>query len=74
MTDNIADYKELLIRIDERTAALAADMAEVKLRIEKNYVTKDEFEPIKRIVYAVSLLVITSFVGALFALIARQIP
>lgn len=41
-------------------------------KLEKNYVTQDQFEPIKRLVYGVVTLVLVAVVGAIMALIIRK--
>lgn len=41
------------------------DVAEIKLKIESDYITRQEFEPIKRIVYGIITLLLTGMVGAL---------
>lgn len=42
---------------------------DIKKMIGDKYVTRDEFDPIKRIVYGMVSLVLVSFVGAVLALI-----
>ena len=49
---------DLLIRIDERLKAM-----------EENYVTKDEFEPVKRVVYGMVGLLLSGMVLAIIALV-----
>jgi hypothetical protein len=39
------------------------DVAEIKKRLERNYITKQEFEPIKRLVYGVVALIGAGIVG-----------
>lgn len=57
--------RELLIRLDERTRTLLSQM----LSYEKNYVTKNEFEPVKKMVFGVAALVLTAVVGAVVGLV-----
>ena len=64
----------------ETTVALIAkdveyikkDVGDVKERLEKSYVTREEFDPIKKLVYGIVGLVLTGVVGALLTLIIRK--
>lgn len=40
-------------------------------RLDKHYVTSAEFEPVKKIVYAMVAVILVGFVGALIALVYR---
>lgn len=55
---------QLLARLDERTANMAVDLADLKA----NYVTKTEFAPVRAIVFGGVVLVLVAFMGALIAL------
>ncbi len=55
---------QLLARLDERTANMAEDLADLKA----NYVTKTEFAPVRAIVFGGVVLVLVAFMGALIAL------
>lgn len=48
------------------------DVAEIKANQQAHYVTKEEFEPIKRIVYGLVGLIMVGVVGAVMSLIFRQ--
>lgn len=41
----------------------------VDTKVSSHYVTKEEFEPIKRIVYGVVSLILTAVIGAVVALV-----
>lgn len=41
-------------------------------KLENSYVTQDQFEPIKRLVYGVVTLVLVAVVGAIMALIIKK--
>jgi len=45
------------------------DVTEIKTRLENNYVTRYEFDPIKKLVYGLVSIVLTAVVGALVALV-----
>jgi hypothetical protein len=50
---------------------IKVDVAEIKTKLEGHYVTKDEFEPVKKIVYGLVSVVLLAVVGALVALVIR---
>jgi hypothetical protein len=45
------------------------DIHDIKMNVQQGYVTKDEFEPIKRIVYGLVGLILVAVVGALLSLV-----
>jgi hypothetical protein len=45
------------------------DVRDIKHRLEGNYVTKEAFEPVRRIVYGMISVILLSVVGALVALV-----
>lgn len=55
--------------ISQDIGYIKRDVQEIKQKLEANYVTKDEFAPIKNIVYGMVVLVLTSFMGALTYLV-----
>lgn len=56
--------QQLLARLDERTANMAEDLADLKA----NYVTKTEFAPVRAIVFGGVVLILVAFMGALMVL------
>jgi hypothetical protein len=48
------------------------DISEIKSTLKSDYVTRDEFSPIKSIVYGLVGIVLTAVVGALVALVVKQ--
>lgn len=48
------------------------DVAEIKGKLNEEYVTHQEFEPIKNLVYGMVALILTGFVGALIALVVKN--
>lgn len=53
-------------------AYIKQDVAEIKRLQQTNYVSHDEFEPIKRIVYGLVGIILVAVVGALVSLVVRQ--
>ncbi|MCY4112972.1 MAG: hypothetical protein OXG33_03395 [Chloroflexi bacterium] len=68
----------LLARIDERTASilrevaqLRADLAAHKAEARGTYVTRAEFRPIRSVIYGLVGLTLTSVGGGVLALVLR---
>ena len=47
------------------------EVSEIKRLVQEHYVTKSEFEPIKKIVYGLVSLILIAVVGAILALIIK---
>ena len=63
---------------DIKLAVIANDIGYIKEaiqtindRLDKNYITQAEFEPVKRIVYGIMFLIVTGIVGALLAMVLK---
>ena len=50
-------------------AHIKSDIAEIKLNMLNSYVTRVEFEPVKKVVYGLVTIVLIAVVGALVALV-----
>lgn len=48
------------------------DVREIKHQLEGNYVTKDQFEPIRKIVYGMVSVVLLAVIGALVTLVVQK--
>ena len=59
------------IRIQADLDYIKRDIGEIKERLNRQYVTQDQFEPIKRIVYGLVSIVLTAVVVAIVALVLR---
>ncbi len=62
----------LLARIDERTQNTERGVQEIRVMVEKNYVTQQEFKPIKSFVYGVVALMVAAIIGGLIALVIKN--
>lgn len=51
---------------------LKEDIADIKRKMEGDYVTKDQFEPVRKIVYGLVAILLTSVVLAVVALVIKQ--
>lgn len=56
---------ETLTRIDERTQQLAADVNEIKGKLDTKYVTQDEFRPVRLVVYGMVGIAMSGVLAAL---------
>lgn len=59
---------QLLVRLDERTANIAEDIADLKA----NYVTKAEFAPVRAIVFGFVAAVLVAFMATLIYISGLQ--
>ena len=59
---------DLLTRIDERTKRMAEDMTILR----GDYVKKEEFDPVRKLVFGMVALVMVSVIGALLALVLNK--
>lgn len=48
---------------------MKSDIHDIKSNVQQGYVTKDEFDPIKKIVYGLVGLILIAVVGALLSLV-----
>lgn len=83
---NNKSIQELLIRLDERTAAIKRELSDLKIEVEKikehiqndnesnrkSFVTKEEFAPIQRSIYGIATLIITTVVGTLVSIVVHK--
>jgi hypothetical protein len=58
--------------IEVKLEFIIKELDEIKLKLEKNYVTAEEFKPVKTIVYGMVALILTGVVTALIALVLKK--
>lgn len=63
--------RDLLIRLDEKLDNLEAVVVELKKDLREQYVTKSEFSPVQRAVYAAIGFILTGFLGAILTLVLK---
>lgn len=66
--------RELLIKLSTQLDNLTDDVKELKSAfgsMQTKFVTREEFEPIKRLVYGAVGLILVAVVGALIALVVQ---
>lgn len=66
--DKATNNDLVVYKIDE----LKVQFGELERKIDNNFVTKTEFDPIKRLVYGTVALMLTSVLGAIVALVLRK--
>lgn len=64
-----ANDKVELAVIANDISRIKTDITEIKERLDEKYVTKDEFEPVKKLVYGIVGLILTAVIGALLGLV-----
>jgi hypothetical protein len=47
------------------------DVKDIKAKLEANYVTKEQFDPVKKIVYGMVSVILLAVIGAVVALVLR---
>ena len=50
---------------------LRRDVKEIKAKLEKDYITKQEFDPVKKIVFGLVSLILLTVMGAFLSLIIK---
>lgn len=50
------------------------DIAEINKKLDDKYVTKDQFDPVKNIVYGLVAIILIAVAGALVALVVLNPP
>jgi uncharacterized membrane protein len=58
--------------IEVKLEFIIKELDEIKLKLEKNYVTAEEFKPVKTIVYGLVTLILTAVMVALIALVIHN--
>jgi hypothetical protein len=48
------------------------DVMEIKSKLDQDYVSRAEFEPIKKIIYGLISLILVAVVGAVISLVVRK--
>lgn len=51
---------------------IEAEVRDIRSKLEKEYVTQDQFEPIRKVVYGLVSITLLSVVGAVIALVLRK--
>lgn len=65
------DQAELAV-ISNDISYIKRDVSDIKKTVQNGYVTKDQFEPIQRIVYGLVGLILVAVVGAVISLVVKR--
>ena len=57
--------------IETELKYIRRDLDEIKLKLNNNYVTQDQFAPVKSLVYGLVALLLTAVIGAMVTLVLR---
>jgi hypothetical protein len=60
-----------LAQLDLKLDYIKSEVSDIKSRLEKNYVTQDQFSPVRNLVYGMVGVVMVSFIAGLVALLWR---
>jgi hypothetical protein len=66
---DIYRLSENLAVATEKIDTIKIDVNDIKTKLEREYVTQDQFDPVKKIVYGLVSLILVAVVGALIALV-----
>lgn len=61
-----------LSRILTKIEAIEKDITEIKDTLKANYVTQDQFAPVKNVVYGMVTLILVAVVGAIVTLVVQK--
>jgi hypothetical protein len=61
------DTAVMMIKLDY----IIAEVADIKKNIKECYVTKIEFDPVKKVVFGLVALILTGVIGAVITLVVR---
>lgn len=66
------DESKLLARIDERTLHVMGTVKQLADIVEAGYVTKQEFAPVKNVIFGMVSFILISVLGAVIALVIMR--
>lgn len=67
----LAVMAETLVFVRQNVSDVKADIADIKVKMEQHYVTKEEFSPVKNLVFGMVAVILTAVIGALITLVIR---
>lgn len=73
-----AEYEKMMTRAENLAAIVAldiqyikAEISEIKVKLDSQYVTQIEFKPIKQIVFGMVSFILVGVLGAIVALVIK---
>ena len=61
----------ILARLDERSLNTQKDVHDIKKKLEENYVTQQEFRPMRLIFYGMVGSILLAFLGGVIAMVMK---
>jgi len=58
--------------VEVKLEFIIKELDEIKAKLEKNYVSQEEFKPVRNLVYGMVTIILTAVIGSLIALIIKQ--
>lgn len=68
--NDLPSRADLLVLMND-VAYIKEDVKEIKTSVQSNYVTKDQFDPVRRLVYGLVTVILSSVVVAVLALVIK---
>lgn len=58
--------------VEVKLEFIIKELDEIKAKLEKNYVSQEEFKPVRNLAYGMVTVILTAVIGSLIALIIKQ--
>jgi len=58
--------------VEVKLEFIIKELDEIKAKLEKNYVSQEEFKPVRNLAYGLVTIILTAVIGSLIALIIKQ--
>jgi subtilase family serine protease len=72
LRDDMSKIQVKLAEVQKDVEFIKIEITEIKKKLDSIYVTQDEFDPVRKIVYGVVSLILVAVVGAIIALVIRR--
>lgn len=72
MAETNYTYEKKIDRLVYDVDDIKKDINEIKMGLKNDFVTQDQFDPVRKIVYGLVTLVLTGVVTALIALVIKR--
>ncbi len=68
---NKDNYNLNIALLNQKVDVIVRDVEEIKHRLDGNYVTVDQFTPVRNVVYGLIAIILTTVIGALLTFIIK---
>ena len=72
LQSQVAVMASQVTRMSQDINEIKGDVRQIRSDNENHYVTKEEFEPVRRIVYGMVTIILVAVLGAIIALVVRR--